>query len=333
MNSDVEIEIEMDEIKDRERLEEDYKMINKDYDIYLQKEVKMKEEKNIFREMITSFKVALYPFKGILFFIEHYKMMTKILMKPLIISFVLAMMFYFFYYYILYYPMYQFIGTILNTRHENIEYSTIYILYIMSQLTFLVISSVVLDFSRRSIYDIIFSINNKNVHSLHKMERKERLINMFFQITSKIFIIILTAPFTIIPVIGTITFIVCNSLIYGWKSHTLYLIHVGLTLRVQFKWVIYKNFLSYTYFGITALILDLTPVLSIFFIFTTCIGSALWALELEKENTFKNSYSSKTKKISFKQNSSNKYHILLLLIILSFMFYYYYNYFLYLFGN
>jgi hypothetical protein len=40
---------------------------------------------------------------------------------------------------------------------------------------------------------------------------------------------------------------------------------------------------KYTWFGTIALLLQLVPVLSMFFLLTTAAGSALWAVKLEEQ--------------------------------------------------
>lgn len=41
--------------------------------------------------------------------------------------------------------------------------------------------------------------------------------------------------------------------------------------------------LKYTWFGSVSLLLQLVPVLSMFFLLTSAAGSALWAVQLEKQ--------------------------------------------------
>jgi hypothetical protein len=52
--------------------------------------------------------------------------------------------------------------------------------------------------------------------------------------------------------------------------------------KAQRKEFIAKRQLRYTWFGTMALILQLVPMLSMFFLLTTAVGAALWAADMEK---------------------------------------------------
>ena len=50
-----------------------------------------------------------------------------------------------------------------------------------------------------------------------------------------------------------------------------------------FMFVIYEDILIVNRFGTVALLLQLVPVLSMFFLLTSAVGSALWVVKLEEQ--------------------------------------------------
>lgn len=57
---------------------------------------------------------------------------------------------------------------------------------------------------------------------------------------------------------------------------------MGLTKKEKSE-EIRKRKWKYTWFGTVALMLQLVPVLSMFFLLTSACGSALWVVQLEKQ--------------------------------------------------
>ncbi|KAI4252276.1 MAG: hypothetical protein L6R42_008034 [Xanthoria sp. 1 TBL-2021] len=88
-------------------------------------------------------------------------------------------------------------------------------------------------------------------------------------------------PLNFIPVAGTPLFLVMTGYRAGPLHHYRYLHLLGFTKK-QRNIYLNRRKLRYTWFGITALILQLVPVLSMLFLLTTASGSALWASRLEK---------------------------------------------------
>ncbi|KAI4278814.1 MAG: hypothetical protein LQ337_000711 [Flavoplaca oasis] len=89
-------------------------------------------------------------------------------------------------------------------------------------------------------------------------------------------------PLNFIPVAGTPLFLVMTGLRAGPLHHYRYLHLLGLTKKERDIYLNRRK-LRYTWFGFTALILQLVPVLSMLFLLTTATGSALWASKLEEE--------------------------------------------------
>ena len=88
-------------------------------------------------------------------------------------------------------------------------------------------------------------------------------------------------PLNLIPVLGTPAFLILTGYRAGPFHHWRYFKLLGLTKKDR-RMAIKKRQLSYTWFGTTALFLQLVPVLSMLFLLTTAAGSALWAVHLER---------------------------------------------------
>jgi len=93
---------------------------------------------------------------------------------------------------------------------------------------------------------------------------------------------ILFLPLNLIPIIGTPFFLVLTGARAGPFHHYRYFKLRGLSKKEK-KDEIRKRKWKYTWFGTVALVLQLVPVLSMFFLLTTAAGSALWAVKLEEQ--------------------------------------------------
>ena len=88
-------------------------------------------------------------------------------------------------------------------------------------------------------------------------------------------------PLNLIPVAGTPMFLFLTGFRAGPLHHWRYFKLLGLTKKER-KLFVRRRKLRYTWFGTAALLLQLIPVLSMFFLLTTAAGSALWVTRLEK---------------------------------------------------
>lgn len=91
---------------------------------------------------------------------------------------------------------------------------------------------------------------------------------------------IIFLPLNFIPVVGTPMFLVITGYRGGPLQHWRYFQLLGFTKKER-KAFVKRRQLRYTWFGTIALLLQLIPVLSMFFLLTTAAGSALWVAELE----------------------------------------------------
>ncbi|KZV71543.1 hypothetical protein PENSPDRAFT_650559 [Peniophora sp. CONT] len=93
---------------------------------------------------------------------------------------------------------------------------------------------------------------------------------------------LLSLPLNFIPVVGTVFFLGYNGLKSGPGYHARYFQLKGYD-KERRQAAIHKRRGSYTAFGTMAMALNLVPVVSILFSFTTSVGAALWAADLESK--------------------------------------------------
>lgn len=93
---------------------------------------------------------------------------------------------------------------------------------------------------------------------------------------------VLFLPLNLIPIIGTPFFLVLTGARAGPFHHWRYFKLLGLTKKER-KEEIRRRGWKYTWFGTVALMLQLVPILSMFFLLTTAAGSALWVVKLEEQ--------------------------------------------------
>lgn len=89
-------------------------------------------------------------------------------------------------------------------------------------------------------------------------------------------------PLNLIPVAGTPVFLIITGYRAGPFHHYRYFKLLGCT-RQEKKALIKKRQLKYTWFGTVALLLQLVPGLSMFFLLTTAAGSAMWVVKLAEQ--------------------------------------------------
>ncbi|KAI9101329.1 hypothetical protein DFS34DRAFT_613992 [Phlyctochytrium arcticum] len=107
-------------------------------------------------------------------------------------------------------------------------------------------------------------------------------IYLFYLFFLRLVVLIVTAPFNLIPVFGTLFFFALNGYLSAWSQH----LH-WFELR---KWgfgtghaFVKSHRPSYVAFGAAAIALEMIPVVGMIFMFTNTVGAALWAVDLEKQ--------------------------------------------------
>jgi len=91
-------------------------------------------------------------------------------------------------------------------------------------------------------------------------------------------------PLNFIPVVGTVIFVLLQGKARGNSVHGRYF-QLKNWSNSQIRAWLDENTAPYTAFGTVATLLELIPVASIFFSFTNTVGAALWAADIEANNT------------------------------------------------
>ncbi|KAI9708785.1 MAG: hypothetical protein M1820_003740 [Bogoriella megaspora] len=91
-------------------------------------------------------------------------------------------------------------------------------------------------------------------------------------------------PLNFIPVVGTVLFILLQGKRNGPFLHARYFELKGMNRRQREQYVEDRRG-AYTGFGVVATLLEMIPVIGIFFAFTNTVGAALWASDMEGQET------------------------------------------------
>ncbi|KAI2627551.1 hypothetical protein GGR54DRAFT_628691 [Hypoxylon sp. NC1633] len=94
--------------------------------------------------------------------------------------------------------------------------------------------------------------------------------------------LIVFLPLNLIPYVGTPAFIIITGARLGTFAHYRWFDLRGLTKKERKK-EIRSRMWEYTWFGTIAMILELIPILSLFFLLTSTTGAALWTIKLEEK--------------------------------------------------
>jgi uncharacterized protein involved in cysteine biosynthesis len=87
-------------------------------------------------------------------------------------------------------------------------------------------------------------------------------------------------PLNMIPIVGTVIFILLQGRRFGPNAHARYFQLKGWDKQKKEEWLEKKR-AAYTSFGVPATLLEMIPFVGIFFAFTNTVGAALWAADLE----------------------------------------------------
>ncbi|KAI1863628.1 hypothetical protein JX265_008845 [Neoarthrinium moseri] len=87
-------------------------------------------------------------------------------------------------------------------------------------------------------------------------------------------------PLNLVPYVGVPAFILITGARLGTFAHYRWFELQGLTKKER-KREISRRRWDYTWFGTVAMLLELVPILSFFFLLTSTTGSALWAAKIE----------------------------------------------------
>lgn len=94
--------------------------------------------------------------------------------------------------------------------------------------------------------------------------------------------VIICLPLNLIPYVGTPAFIIITGARLGKLAHYRWFQLKGYSKDDQKKELRDRAW-EYVWFGTVAMILELIPILSLFFLLTTTAGAAIWAARIEDE--------------------------------------------------
>ncbi|CAK7264460.1 hypothetical protein SEPCBS57363_001092 [Sporothrix epigloea] len=95
--------------------------------------------------------------------------------------------------------------------------------------------------------------------------------------------LIVCLPLNLVPVVGAPAFILITGSRLGRLSQYRWYKLRGLSRKERQAEIRCRGW-DYLWFGIVAMLLELVPVLSFFFLLTSAAGSALWATDMEREH-------------------------------------------------
>lgn len=95
---------------------------------------------------------------------------------------------------------------------------------------------------------------------------------------------VLLLPLNLVPYVGVPLFLFLTGYRAGPLQHWRYFKLLGYTKKER-KDFVKRRKLKYTWFGSTALLLQLVPLLSMVFLLTSAAGSALWVADMERCRT------------------------------------------------
>ncbi|PGH31607.1 hypothetical protein GX50_05597 [[Emmonsia] crescens] len=92
---------------------------------------------------------------------------------------------------------------------------------------------------------------------------------------------LLYLPLNMIPVVGTLMYVISQGKRFGPVSHERYFQLKGWDSKKKQAWVTAHS-AAYTSFGAAAFVLEMVPFASLAFAYTNTVGAALWASNLER---------------------------------------------------
>lgn len=235
----------------------------------------------------------VYPFKGIYYFARHrflWSLLRGRLIPCLLLSaFVFTILFVF-----TYLPQVAFLAIFYQLHALAFVNAVFVVLAEGAAITALLFEAFLVDETQVDVFDSVL-INEGLLHLVYPareilseeptplrklgkpLSKAQYAPFSFRQICE--FVVFL--PINLIPFVGTPIFLILTGYRGGPLLHTRYFHLLGLKRRQRRRYVRSKKW-SYTWFGTAALMLQLVPVLSMFFLLTTAAGAALWAADLNK---------------------------------------------------
>jgi len=264
---------------------------------------------------------ALYPLRGITYFLSH-PSLWKIIICPLLVTAAVAIVALALIFGLALYPQ-----ALLLDDWIGITWLAwvIAVILCLVEVLFIILITIFIFFdgTRRRIYKKVFEIEGVIVRpagSLAQEYNAEELVSSTFErhcacwvcvdvfesikgcllcccidrkdcgwyLTMKVIsllVFLVSLPLNLIPVVGTIIFCALNGSLMAWRLQLNYFKKKTLPPSVC-TYILRHRSSEYFAFGVVCLLLDLIPVIDILLIYTNIIASALWIVDIERSGMF-----------------------------------------------
>ncbi|KAF8078177.1 hypothetical protein FPV67DRAFT_1402800 [Lyophyllum atratum] len=248
---------------------------------------KLVETATLSRDAVTSGAWS-YPLLGIVYFVSHpslYRAVAPVIIKCIITALVITVALFVFTYLpqvafcVLFSGPFAFIAAALMVLAES--YAIIMLVskaFFLGQAHDMIFDAVLLQQGHEQLVS-----RGREVKSTSGIKKLGKSISQPLNTLSKEGILryIISLPLNSLPVVGTVLFFVYNGTQAGPSFHDRYFYLKGFDEPTRQSFV-EKRRGAYTAFGATALALNVLPLVGLVFTFTSTVGAALWASELEK---------------------------------------------------
>jgi len=234
----------------------------------------------------------LFPLKGIFYFVTH-RALWKPLLSRLVPTLSLSLGVVVFMFLFTYLPQ---VAILTFVNGPLAAFTTVLLVLSESSTLVSILSrSFLLDEALLDVFDGTLLARNESGVVAEGRELKSsgdpisklgKLIKSPFQKYSPKSLIryIMYLPLNFIPVVGTVLFVLLQGRRRGPASQARYFQLKKWSKSQQQEWVSQHSG-AYTSFGTIATLLEMVPIVNILFTFTNTVGAALWAADIEKNNT------------------------------------------------
>ncbi|KAF2131888.1 hypothetical protein P153DRAFT_364366 [Dothidotthia symphoricarpi CBS 119687] len=231
----------------------------------------------------------LYPFKGIVYFFSH-RALWRPLAAKLVPTMSLGLGVTIFMFAVTYVPQ----AAVLAIFNGPLAVLTTFLLVLSESSTIFSILSknFLIDDALIDTFD--GTLLCRNMTSLVSTERQiksgsdpvaklGKLVSKpFAKFTPKAMIrYLMYLPLNFIPVFGTVLFVILQGRKFGPTAHARYFQLKQMKPREKQDFIENRK-AAYASFGVPAVLLELVPIVGIFFSFTNTVGAALWAADMEQ---------------------------------------------------
>ncbi|KAG8624633.1 hypothetical protein KVT40_007700 [Elsinoe batatas] len=234
----------------------------------------------------------LYPIKGIYYYASH-RALWKPLMEKIVPCITMGIGIFTSMFFFTYLPqaavLALFNGPIAAVTTALLVLSEASTIFMVSAKTFLIEDSLVDTFDGTLVSkgqtELVAS--NRQVKSGgDSIARLGKLVSKPFQrfTPSAIIRYFMYLPLNFIPIVGTGIFILLQGKKTGPGAHARYFQLKGMNNHRKEEHVEHRRG-AYTGFGVVAVLLEMVPVVGVFFAFTNVVGAALWAADMEAANS------------------------------------------------